>query len=310
MEINWFLLAFVAPFLWAIAAVADTYFVHRVYDDEYDGAIISGVFQLAPWLFVLVGVISFVPLGAVQTALAMLAGALFLLSIFWYFKALFVFNDVSLMEILWNLSVPLVPFIAWLFIGEILMPIHYVGIGLAFCGVVVFLVNGKIMNKEISRVFLYVLMGIALFSSSMVISKEVYENTTNFWSVFLLFSSGATVAVGLLFFIDKKKIRERTEKITKLSGKYFFIFLLAEGIAVLGMLTSHRAIDLSPSVSFVATIESLVPVFIIMISFALVVFFKIAGNNDIEQTYRKQFSGPYRKIFALTIMAIGIYMIS
>ncbi len=310
MEINWFFLAFFAPFLWAVVSVIDTYLVHSIYEDEYEGAIISGIFQLVPWLLVLLGVIDFAPLGAVQTALAMLAGLLFLFAVFCYFKALFVSNDVSLMQILWNLSIPIVPFIAWLFIGEILMPIHYAGIGLAFCGVLVFLLNGKIVSREMSKVFLLMFVAVVLLSSSMVMSKAVYENTTDFWSVFLLFSLGATVAAGLLLLVDKKKFRERTEKIAQLSGKYFFIFLLAESLALLGILASHRAIDLSPSVSFVATIESLDPVFVMIISFVLVLFFKMTGNNDIKQAYQKQFSDPYRKIFAMLIMASGIYMIS
>ncbi len=307
---NWFLLAFIAPILWAIVALIDTYFVKDVYEDEYDGAIISGVFQSVPWLFVLLGVIDFVPLGGTQTVLAVMSGVFFLFSFFYYFKALFISNDGAFMQILWGLSVPMVPFIAWLLIDETLLPIHYSGIALAFLGVVVFGLDGSVVHKELLKIFFLMFRAVVLFSLSMVLSKEVYQSTPYFWSVFLLFSSGGFIAAVVLLFTDKKKIWVRAKKIINLSDKYFLAFLFSESLSIIGTLTSQRAISLTPSVSFVVTIESLVPVFVMLLSLVLVLFFKQRGRSDIELAYRKQFSQPLIKSISMTLIAAGIYLIS
>ena len=79
---TWFLVALIAPFLWAIVAIIDTYFVDGVYEDEYDGTIISGGFQSLPWLLVLFGVVDFTFPGFELASLALLAGGFFFFSFF------------------------------------------------------------------------------------------------------------------------------------------------------------------------------------------------------------------------------------
>lgn len=307
---TWLFLSFVAPIFWAVVTVLDTYFVHGVYNDEYDATIISGVFQSLPWILVLFGVVEFVQPNTYQLMYAMVAGALFMLSFYFYFKALFIENDAALMQILWSTCVLVVPFIAWFLMGEKLLPMHYLGIGLSFLGVVAFCFNGRISGED-GFVKMLVLMATAVIalSFSMIFSKEAYEGEGGFWGIFLHFSLAATLMSMVLMMFDKVGVRTRIENLTRMSGQYFWIFLLAELFSVIGTVASQSAIRLAPSVSFVATIESLVPVFVMMIGFILMLFFRKLGMTEMALVFQKQYSEKLTKLFAILVIASGIYLI-
>jgi len=306
---NWLLVALIAPCLWAVVAIIDTHFVHGVYEDEYDGTVISGVFQLLPWLLVPLGVIGFTYPGTEIALIALSAGGFLLLSFFCYFKALFVSNDSALMQIFWNVSVLVVPFFAWLLIGEVLASVHYAGIGVAFLGIMLLNFDGKVKGIGFFRIALPMLEAVVFLSFSMVVARMAYELTSDFWSIFLLFSVGAAIAALLILVIGKRNPFRRAKKIVELSRKYLLFFIIAEGLSIVATLTSQKAISIAPAVSFVAVIESLVPVFVMLISFIIVFVFRNFRKVDVIP-YRNQFSDAGIKILALLFIAVGIYMIS
>ena len=69
-------------------------------------------------------------------------------------------------------------------------------------------------------------------------------------------STGRGLAVG----------NQSTHKLTALIKKYFFVFLIAESIDLAGSIYAQRAIQLSPSVSLVAAVESTLPLLVILLS--------------------------------------------
>lgn len=306
---NWFLWALIAPFFWALVSIIDTYFVHDVYEDEYDGTMVSGLFQLLPWLLVPFGVVEFAFPEARVAGLAFLAGGMLISSFFFYFRALFVSNDSATMQILWNVSVLVVPFFAWLFIGEVLTSMHYVGIAVAFIGILLFNLDGKMKRIGFSRVMLPMVGAIVLLSLSMVVVREVQQPEADFWSIFLVFSSGATVTSLAILAIGRKSPSERIKRIAALSGKYFIFFTLAELLSGMATITSQKAISLAPAVSFVAVIESLVAVFVMIISLFIAFAFRNTKLIDVAPFWN-QVSGWKVKVFALAFIAIGIYIVS
>lgn len=306
---NWLLIALIAPCLWAIVAIIDTHFVHGVYEDEYDGAVISGVFQSLPWFLVPLGIIGFAFPGTEVAVVALLAGGLILLSFFCYFKALFVSNDSALMQTFWNVSILVIPFFAWLFIGEVLTRTHYVGIVVAFIGIILFNFGRKVKKIGFFTIALPMFGAVVFLSLSMVVARMAYELTPDFWSVFLLFSLGATIAAFAILAIGKKNPLQRAKKIANLSRKHFLFFTTAEGLSIVATLTSQKAISIAPAVSFVAVIESLVPVFVMIISLIIVLVFRNTKKIDVI-LYRNQFSDAGLKILALTFIVVSIYLIS
>lgn len=311
---SWFLLAFVAPLLWAMVALMDTYFVHGVYESPIDGAVISGLFQSLPWLLVPLGLIEFRFPGTAPAVHAFAAGALFLLSFLAYFKALFVANDGALMQLLWNLAVPVVPLLAWLLIGERLESGHYLGIALAFAGLAAFGFDPRAQTRLGARIALTMLAAIVTLALSMVASKQAYRLAASddaFWSLFLLFCAGASAAaLALLTMRGRLHASAQARRILHLGRRYFVLFLLAETLSLVGTLASQGAISLAPAVSFVAVIESLVPVFVMAASLLLAAWFRRAGRATLATAYGAQFANPGRKTLALAMIASGIYVIA
>ena len=308
---HWLLVAFLAPFFWVLVNIIDVYFVSGVYEDEWDGILINAIFQTLPWLLPIVGLVSFHYPGLSITTIAFLGGGCLILSYLFYFKALFISNDVVVVQALWNLSVPLVPFLAWLFVDEKLSLIHYIGIALAFTGAMLFSFHEEIKTKNFTQVFVVMIGAIGFFSLSMVLQTEVYRSIgDDFWTGFLLFSGGATITGLLLSFFDPKPARERLRHLFKMSQAYFFIFVLAETLNLLGVLASQRAIDLSPAVSFVAVIGSLTPVFVLLLSLLLILVFFALDKDKARKIYQDQLVAFKTKMLACCIIGVGIYLIS
>jgi uncharacterized membrane protein len=308
---NWLVLAFLAPFLWAWVNVLDNYFVDGVYEDAYDGALISGLFQLLPWIGVLFGFVSFEVSLWQWSLLSVISGACFSLSMFFYFKTLFTTNDTVLTQALWNISLLLVPFFAWIVLDERLNTSHYFGIGLAFLGASLLIGDYHFARRgETKKIMLWMGLSVLFLSLTMVLSKQAYIGAETFWPIYLFFSLGGAIGSFGLLLTDRKPIRERLVSIYSLSKKFFWIFLLAEFFQLIGTLTSQRAIDFSPSPSFVAVAESFLPIFVILASFFLVWVFPTVIKTSLKEVYQEQLSSLPIKILAITLMSFGIYFIT
>lgn len=314
---QWLLVAFIAPTLWAITNIIDVYFVESIYRDEYDGAIISGLFQILPWIFVPIGLISFA-LSEYQAAPLFFAGFFYITALFFFFRCLFRQNDASLIQILWNLNVPLTLFASWLLWQSPLHPVQYVGCALVFLGVCALTIKGQVPFAMIRSVALPVSGAIVFLTLSMLLSGYGYDRSTgNFFGSYLLFSLGSfTAAIGLTLIrmLSRRSSQEAhtVAHLARLSSKYFIVFFLAELLALFGTIASQRALDLSPSVGLVATIESLTPAIIIFLSIILALTMKVFRPDDARwgKLLQEQTFGMKAKIISTVIIAVGIYCIA
>lgn len=323
---HWMLVSFLAPMFWAAVNVIDVYFVGNVYRDELDGTIITGLFQIIPFsilaiFFLKIGPGQFISIGGNSglfwidptILLGVLGGFLFTSSFYFYFKALFKNNDVAFLQIIWGLTIIVVPALAFFIWGERLSISHYIGMGVTLLGATMLSVSKKLREKFSLRYLWIMLWAVVVFSLSMVFEDRVYSDLAarglgdqGFLVGFLSFSLGAILA-GVAFALAKRR------NPLPLIKRYAAVFLLLEGISFLGNLASQKAIDIAPSVSFVATIETFVPVFIMLYSlFILFIFFYILKRNTlvIKRIYEEQLEGIWIKVFATAIMAIGVYIIS
>lgn len=307
----WLPLAFVAPLLWALVSVLDLYLVHGLYQDEWDGTLISGAFQLFPWLLVLLGLLHFTvpPTEAILFALA--GGGMFLASFFFYFRALFRHADSPLIHVLWNVSVLVVPVLAWAWSNERLLPVHYVGIALAFIGSSLFAARNGLLRLGFLRVAGTMVWAVLLLSSSMVLQKEAYRYAGNqFLDVYLIFSLGVVGAATALAALKPKTTAARIRRFAGFKARYIALLVFAEGVSFAGTVFSQRAIDLSPSPSFVAAIESFVPVFVMLLSLVLAGVFARLGREQASMMFRNQMLGWQQKLMAISLMSSGIYCIA
>lgn len=323
---NWLLVAFLAPMFWALVNIIDVYFVGEIYRDELDGAIISGLFQIIPFgilalFFLRIDLGQFVIFDGGDNVfwidpiilLALLGGFLFTLSFYFYFKALFKHSDVAFLQIIWGLTVVAVPILAFLFWNETLSVVKYVGMSITLLGAILLSANRKLREKFSFRYLWIMLWAVVMISLSMVFEDKVYSDLSarglgeqGFLLGFMCFSLGAFFAGAFFAFA-------RNRNPLPLVMKYAPAFLFLEGISFFGNLASQRAIDIAPSVSFVATVETFVPVFILFYSLLILfVFSYIIGRKTkvISRIYKEQLDGIWVKIFATFIMAVGVYIIS
>lgn len=309
---NWLIVAFIAPMLWALVNVLDVYFINGVYENEFDGTIISGIFQLAPW--VLVAWLGFDLPDKKVTAMAIAGGFLYSVSTFFYFKALFGTKDAASTEILWNLSIPIVPFLAFILINEKLSVTHYAGIGISFIGALLLSFDDKIRIKQFRGLPLIITGAVIFLALSMIIEESVYKKT-DFWPGFLLFSLGAFIG-GIFFWVFRMitGYGASAKNLFTLSKQYFWTFLFAETLAVCGVVFLQRALAVSPSASFVTIIGAFQPAFILVFSVLIVqvntALRKKSDDQLIHRIYTEQLAGARTKLFALVIMAIGVWLVS
>lgn len=325
LQSHWLILAFLAPMFWALVNIIDVYFIGKVYKDALDGTIIASIFQFFPWIilvfFLKIDMGQFINFGAHGSSfwidpilfVALFGGFLFTSSLYFYFKALFSHNDVALLEIIWSLTVIAVPIITFFLLGEKLSFYKYLGMGITLLGATMLSMSRGLRSK-VSGHYVWIMVGAVVFLSfSMVFEEKVYSDLAmrglgnqGFLIGFLFFSIGAFLA-GMFFAIVGKR------NPLPLIKKYFKILFVLEGLSSLGSLTSQRAIDTAPSVSYVAALETFVPVFILLFS-VLILFcspyiFK-KSNRALKKIYKEQLDGVWVKVIATLIMGVGVYMIS
>ncbi len=307
---DWLLVALIAPVLWAFVSVIDNFFVESVYKDELDGIVISAIFQLIPWLLVPLGILQFSSFES-TSVWAIGSGFFFLASLFQYFRSLFLVNDSALMQILWSLSVPLVPFFAFFFVDETLSLSHYLGIAVAFVGVLIF--NFDIepgAGKRLRRVAIPMAWAVVCMALSMVFGKKAFIVSSNIETNFLLFCLGGVFILLLVPLFDRMTLVKRLTQTRDLMRGHFIVFSLAEGLSVMATFSSQWAIKLAPAISFVALIESLTPVFVVLVSIGVILFIRFFGNRTLEKIYREQIVHMRVKILATVIIATGVFLIS
>ncbi|HWQ60524.1 MAG TPA: hypothetical protein VN420_05280 [Candidatus Fimivivens sp.] len=321
---HWMIIAFLAPFFWSLVNIIDVYFVDGVYNDAVEGSVIYGIFQILPWpillMFVNIGPIDIHAVGALGHVfgldavlfLSLFGGVMYAIGNFFYFQALFSVNDAPMMQILWSLSVVVVPFLSFVIFREQLPFLGYVGAVVTLLGTVILSMSSKLRNRMSPRYAFKVLGAVLLLSLSMIMESQAYGYLNasyagkGFWIGFLSFE------VGIFLFGFCLAVIFRRNPFPVIL-KYYKVFILGEGLYFLGTIASQKALDFAPSASYVAVIEAFVPIFIMMNSLIiLVVSAKILKNRsaNIGRIYREQVDGIWIKVLATAVMAVGVFLIS
>lgn len=307
----WLPVAFTAPFLWALVSVLDLYFVQGLYQDEWDGTLISGAFQVFPLLLVALGILPFTPPPVEAMALAFVSGAMFLAAFFFYFRALFRYADSPMILVLWNISVLAVPVMAWIWLDERLLSEHYLGILLAFIGSTLFVARDGLLRKGFLSIAGTMVWAMLLFSASMVLQEDAFRYASDrFLDIYLVFSLGMVAATLALGALNPKATAAKFRRFGGFKAKYVALLVFAEVVSLGGTVFSQRAIDLSPSPSFVAAIESSTPMFVMLLSLLLAGVFTRFGREEASTMFRNQTLGWQQKLIAISLMSSGIYFIA
>ena len=147
---NWIFMSLFATGAWALSCVIDVCFVSNgVYRKASDGPAIAGLFCIVP-MVVSSSTLDWTNVNWTVVCVGMLSGIVFLLHIYFYFKALFSLNDAVNAEIFNTLCVLFVPVLAFVLLGERLAWPNYMAIALAVLGIFV-LVRLSVIQAVVRR---------------------------------------------------------------------------------------------------------------------------------------------------------------
>jgi len=302
---NWLLVGLIPPLLYAIVALFDAYFVDRqIFHNAREATMISALLGALPLLAPASGLYDFSLPAPTVTIVAFLSGVAFAGHVYFYIAALFRRNDTVLAESIQNLSVLCVPFLAFLLIDEVLTPLHYLGIAVASLGVVFMYCYRKTASRITFSGCGSLLISMLLFSFTLVAAEWVYQHTS-FWDGFMVFSGGM-FATGVMLYLCGEKSR-----LPALIARRWRFFIAIEAITTVGVICSHRAVDISPSATYIAITECLGAYFILLLSVVVFWFSRISGKsvNVLAKICKQQLVDYPGKIIAGLFISSSIYLV-
>jgi drug/metabolite transporter (DMT)-like permease len=295
---NWFYLALLAPFLYAVVNLIDDNLLHYVYENPYVATASAGIISSLPLISLL-----FLHADNISLELASLAGlAGFLTTVyfFFYFKALEL-EQPSVVIALFSLVPATLPFFAHFILHEQLGTLEIVGliiVLIASLGIAAI----DIKKFNFSAALVPMLVAVVLIDIISLITKHVYEHT-QFYVAYMCFVAGMGLG-GLYFVFILVLTKARNElKHFKVSVKKVIpIFFLAEFTYQVAEFTLNLAISHGP-VSIVKVIEGIQPIFVLLIALLLAPF--------APKYFREATAGNLVKKFAfMSIAIVGLVIIN
>ncbi len=304
---GWIWVALAVPILYGLDAVLDAFFVGKsVYRNPVHATILSGLFSGLLIFFLLAQNQQFERPPLLIVLACLLNGAIYLFHVYFYFKALFKLNDSSNIEVFLGFSVFLVPVLAFIFLNEKLILNQYLGITIALIGVII-LTIASINRKSFTLTLLPLGGAILLLSISFVIQDEIYQHVS-FHTGLTYFMVGQVIAALLLW------LGTECNGVVSSAKRFGPLFIFSQFLGILAVVFSQRAIDVSPSISYVAAIETTTPLFIML--FSLLLFPFLSGNSNRRNPdsavfiLRQQLAKMPTKIVAFVFLLVGIIFIT
>jgi len=308
---EWLIYCILALVFYGAVNVLDTFFVEEeIYENANEGIIVGSIFKILG--FIIVGGLffdQFMTVDFLNAVLAILAG-LFLSAAFWfYFRAAFVYNDLSLVQIFWNLSVPLIAIIGWFFLDEKFSFINYFGMVLVVLGAGFVSFSKEGVPPTFKKFLLLNIPLIILYSFSETVMKYVEEwGNIDFWASFPYVCLGQVVFGIILLAINYKKIK-KDKLYERIIGGNTHLFVFSEFLELGGMFFMMLAIAKTPAVVFYAVMETFMPLVVIMMTGIAGYIMNFLGKSEsLKNIYKNNhIAGIKVKILAVIAMAIGIY---
>ena len=302
---SWIAVAIAVPVFYALDSVLDVFFVGKnVFQNPAHATVISGLFSI----IYLVGLIynhEIFNFPDITLTLVCLAnGMLYIAHVYFYFKVLFKLNDASNLECFLGFSVILVPVLAFVFLGEKLAMFQYLGILISFLGVTCLFVI-SVTKRSFKDSFYNMTNTVVLLSLTYIIQDKVYQQV-NFHTGLTLFLIGQALASILLWKFKKCRLSIRE------TCKFGPLFFISQMLGVAAVIFSQRAINISPSVTFVVAIETTTPLFIMMFSLMAISFLKLFSGQQCIciPIFKLQLNKMAYKCLAFSCLLFGVIMTS
>lgn len=291
----WFLIAILSPALFALVTLADDNLVRKVYKSPEFGAIISGFFALLPLLAIPFFPVQIPPFSII--ILAVTAGFLTVNYYLLYFKALLV-ESPSIVITLFQMSRAMVPFLAYVFLGELLTQGEYIGFLIIFSAAVGISAT-DIKKIKLSKAFPLIVLAASMTAIIALIDKIAYKDI-RFWDGYIFFCIGMGIGA---FVLTKATVEGRNfyKDFFSKFKTFVLLFLLTELLNIGAEMSLGYAISQGP-VSLVKVIEGIQPFFVLLFAILLYPYLPLYFREASEKNLT-------RKVLFMLLMLLGLFII-
>ena len=300
---NWFFIALMAPFLYAIANHTDKYLVSKYIGRGEVGALVIfsalfGIFAL-PIILIINPLVLGISLW--QGTILVVIGILVVFSILCYFYALK--EDEATFVVPFYQTIPIFGFIlAYFILGETLTRVQMLASLTILVGALIlsFDIKGqKIRFKK--KVVLLMITASFFYAISDVLFKFVALDR-GFW-VSIFWTLVGKVLIGVVFLLFISSYRRKFFLLLKEGGgKVLGLNSINETITIAADSVFHYATLLAP-VALVLMVNSFQPLFVFVIGFGLTLFLPRISKENISKNIMVQ------KIFGIGLIVIGAYFL-
>ncbi len=302
---NWFFIALIGPFLYALANHTDKYLISKYLKNGEAGAFIifSALFSI-----VTLPIIALIEPGvaAVGWKVAIgqaINGMMIMLSILCYFYALHE-DEASYVVPLYQ-TMPIFGFIlGFIILGESITGAQAMASLLILAGASVLSIDikgkGKFRLKK--KVIGLMLAASFFYALSTVMFKFIAVGEENFWSS-LFWTFVGKVAIGVIFFACVSSYRVQFMKMLRSNGAGpIALTSLSETLFIGAEAVSTFAILLAP-VFMVLLVDAFQPIFVLIMGVLLTVFFPKISQESLSR------KNMIQKILGIGIIVLGTYFV-
>ncbi|HSA08435.1 MAG TPA: hypothetical protein P5099_03635 [Candidatus Moranbacteria bacterium] len=305
---EWLIYAVASIVCWGLVNVLDSYFIeNKTYENIWDGTIVSSLYKIIG--VVILGGIFFTKVVEISLAgalLSMLGGALISAAFLFCFAAILYHNDMSLIQVVWNLSSPVVVVMGWFFLGEKFAPLAYVGMIVVFAGSFIVSFQKDSFKCNLGKLLLFLIPMVILYSASEVLMKYVEIQKIDFEQSFPFVCLGQ-VLFGSIILI----FRQNPKHVGRIVKENWHLFFSSEALELIGLFLMQLAIAKTPSIALFGVVESFMPVMVVVLTGVCIFLLKIfKRGKTLERVYEENMlAGLPAKVIATAVMMAGIYLI-
>jgi bacterial/archaeal transporter family protein len=301
---TWFLIALIAPLLWAISVHMDKFLISRYFKGESVGALMIfsafiGILLLPIIYFVEPGVLA---LKLPFILLLISNGILYVVAMLPYYYAL-KSGEASIVVPLFQL-IPFFNYILGLiFLKENLTVMQIIASLLIILGAILISSNnnGKVKRHK-SKAFWLMALSAFLFSVSILVFKFVAIQN-DFWTASFWEYVGLSISA-ILLFLFIKSYRKQFFYVFE-SNKFAVISIngINEVINIAAKMIMNFAGLLAP-LALVWVANGFQPFFVLIIGIFLAIFFPKLTDESLNKKY------IFQKVIAILIMFVGMYLLN
>jgi drug/metabolite transporter (DMT)-like permease len=292
----WIIFALFEPFLHGLANVIDNYFTNNLFKKTTTLAFFASFTNI---LFLPVILLLDFPslITPSQIPFFIILGLTGIGYLYPYYKAL-QNDDTSVVVSLFSLGKIFVPLLAFLFVGETLEPLQYLGFFVVILSAALLTLNGK-HKFRLNNSFFWMILCTLIISLEAVIYKYLF-NIMSWGTGFTWATLFSFLFVLPLIFI--KTTRNSIFSQFRTFKANFKLFAFEEFLTFSGSAASTFAISLT-SVTLVSAISSFQPVVVLLYALTLGRFFPKVFKEDLTT------KNLIKKIILFVIMVLGVIII-